>query len=60
MEKYADALHHGGYILFSGFFAEDLSAILEKAALFNLTLSRQEIKNNWIVGIFQKLYLPSA
>jgi ribosomal protein L11 methyltransferase len=60
MEKYANALHYGGYILFSGFFQEDLSAILEKATLFDLKLSRQETKNNWIVAVLQKHYLPSA
>jgi ribosomal protein L11 methyltransferase len=60
MEKYFRAMRPGGLILFSGFFEEDLSAILEKAALFDLTFCRQETKNNWAVAVFQKSHLPSA
>jgi ribosomal protein L11 methyltransferase len=54
MEKYAAALHDGSYILFSGFYQEDLPAILEKASTFNLTLSQNSVKNNWTVAVFQK------
>jgi ribosomal protein L11 methyltransferase len=54
MEKYSRALRPGGFILFSGFFREDLPAILEKAALYDLSFSKQETKNNWVVAVIKK------
>jgi ribosomal protein L11 methyltransferase len=59
MEKYAEALHDGSYILFSGFYKEDLPAILEKASTFNLTLKQNSVKNNWTVAAFQRQERPS-
>jgi ribosomal protein L11 methyltransferase len=54
MEKYAAALHDGSYILFSGFYEDDLPTILEKASSLNLTFSQNSAQNNWTVAVFQR------
>jgi ribosomal protein L11 methyltransferase len=54
MDKYSRALLPGGLILFSGFFSEDIQAIQEKAAVYDLSFCRQKTRNNWMAAVFQK------
>jgi ribosomal protein L11 methyltransferase len=51
MEKYVQVLKPGGKILFSGFYEEDLQAIIEKAADYAICLSSFMTRNNWVVAV---------
>lgn len=55
MPVYADALRSGGFILFSGFYTEDLDAIKESALANQFTYIEHHSKNNWVVARFQKI-----
>jgi ribosomal protein L11 methyltransferase len=55
MSYYNDSLLSGGFILFSGFYTEDLDAIKKEAEKNKLTYMDHHSKNNWIVAQFQKI-----
>jgi len=54
MEKYASVLKPGGQILFSGFYMEDLTAIVDKAAGSAISLSSCITRNNWVAVLMGK------
>ncbi len=47
METYNKILNDGGIILLSGFYFEDVKAILESCSRYNLVLQKQLERNNW-------------
>lgn len=55
MSFYADKLKAGGTILFSGFYADDIPYIEEKARTLNLQKVHNTEKNNWVVVRFEKV-----
>ena len=54
MKLYNDALVSGGYILFSGFYTEDIPLIEKEAAKHNLKLIDQNERENWSLLHFNK------
>ncbi len=54
MSAYAASLNKRGYILFSGFYTEDLDAVNRSASENGLYYQNHSSKNNWVVAIFQK------
>ncbi len=47
MSSYSKVLNVGGTILLSGFYTEDIPAILECCATFGMVLQKQLERNNW-------------
>lgn len=54
MKFYNDALLSGGYILFSGFYAEDIPLIEKEADKYNFKLIGQNERENWSLLHFKK------
>jgi ribosomal protein L11 methyltransferase len=54
MDKYARVLKPGGKMLFSGFYEEDLPAIVEKANGLAIGLSCFIRRNNWVLAVMEK------
>jgi ribosomal protein L11 methyltransferase len=54
MEIYSRLLPNQGYLLLSGFYAEDISDLLEAAKPFGLELVNKSSKDNWAALILQK------
>ncbi len=54
MKIYSQALVSNAFILFSGFYVEDLNLIIESAENNRLKYQSHASKNNWVVALFQK------
>lgn len=54
MPVYTDALKEGGFILFSGFYTEDLALMQEKAVTCGLSYVQHTSKDNWVAAQFIK------
>ncbi len=52
MESYSAALNHGGEIIMSGFYSEDLPAIREKAEACGLAYRDHQLRSNWCAARF--------
>lgn len=52
MESYSAAMNHGGEIIMSGFYSEDLPAIREKAEGCGLTYRDHQLRSNWCAARF--------
>ena len=48
LEVYANCLTHGGTLLLSGFYAEDISLLDEKASAEGLNLQNEKKRNKWV------------
>ena len=55
MSQYSSALNTGGFILFSGFYLEDLALIKQTALDFSLEYLQNTTINNWVVAQFIKI-----
>ena len=49
---YAQILAPGGTLIMSGFYAEDLAMIKDKATSVGLSFRNNRIKNNWVSAVF--------
>ncbi len=54
MPQYSAALKTGGFILFSGFYSEDLMLIKQRALDCRLEYIQHTNKENWVVAQFEK------
>lgn len=54
IDKYAAAIHPGGYLLTSGFYAHEIDQIADKAAQLGLQKIAQRTKNDWAQVTFVK------
>lgn len=54
MKIYAEALETGGFILFSGFYTEDLAMIQQAAKDVQLDYLQHSSKDNWVAAQFVK------
>ena len=54
MHAFCDVMAHGGTLILSGFYTEDIPMMLEKASKLNLTLVSQSSENNWACLVFKR------
>jgi len=54
MNQYCENINHGGSIIFSGFYSNDLEDITKKALNYGTTLKRYKEKNRWVAAKFDK------
>ncbi len=54
MKKYYEVLLQGGLLVMSGFYAEDIKEIKEKAESLGLQDNGHKLKNNWIAYAYRK------
>lgn len=47
---YAQCLNENGVLMLSGFYSEDLFAISEKCAVYDLKIEKNLLKNNWVAA----------
>lgn len=52
LPSYTKALDHGGILIMSGFYPQDLKVIQEKAESLGLIFKSSNEKNNWMVSTF--------
>lgn len=54
MKTYSENLAKGGILLVSGFHVDDISALTKEAKNHDLYLQRQDQREDWAAGLFQK------
>ena len=54
MPQYSAVLKTGGFILFSGFYSEDLKLIKQRAIDCSLEYIQHRNKENWVAAQFEK------
>lgn len=54
IKHYSNVLKNNGLLFLSGFYYDDLNAIIEECLKYNIQLSRYLTKNSWIAARFSK------
>ena len=54
MEAYCNSILPGGALQVSGFYAEDVPMLVERAAALGLSLEKRASRNNWTMLLFRK------
>ncbi|MEQ9402227.1 MAG: 50S ribosomal protein L11 methyltransferase [Cyclobacteriaceae bacterium] len=57
MEAYASRLKNGGTLLLSGFYADDVDDLLNKARIFGLVKEEQTTRDNWALLALTKQFI---
>ena len=54
MHAFCEVMSHGGTLVLSGFYTEDIPILVEDAGKHNLTLTSQTSENNWACLVFER------
>ena len=55
MAAYKNHIAHGGYLLLSGFYDQDLGMIKEKCASLGMEYQSHTEKNDWVAAVFKSV-----